>query len=73
MSKETKIGDRLQFPDGDYAEVVDTTFYKDEEDKDGIYDALQVIFIIEGDEDRQTFDEMLDSRENYKFNIMKPV
>lgn len=67
------IGRRLKFPDGDTAVIIDNVFHKDEEDDKGVYDAIQVIFIIEGDEDRKTFDEILDSREGYKFNVMKPI
>ena len=70
---EPFIGQRLEFPDGDIAVVIRIEEYKDEEDDLGIYDAKQVTFIIEGDVDRQEFTENLDSRDGYKYPIMKPL
>ncbi len=71
--QEWEQGNRLRFPDGDTAIIVDWVKHTDEEDDKGTYDAIQVMFVIEGDKDKQVFEEMLDSRENYKFNVMKPI
>lgn len=71
--KEINIGDKLQFPDGDIATIIKIKEHKNEEDDNGFYDAKEVIYTIDGDEEQQEFYEILDSRENYKFNIMKPL
>lgn len=71
--EDIQIGDKLQFPDGDMATVIKIEEYKDEEDDKGFYDAKNVIFTIDGDEEKQEFNEILDSREGYKFNIMKRI
>ena len=71
--KEINIGDKLQFPDGDIATIIKIKEHKNEEDDNGFYDAKKVIYTIDGDEEQQEFYEILDSRENYKFNIMKPL
>lgn len=73
MSKEVEIGDKLQFPDGDIATVIKIKEHFDEEDDKGFYDAKEVIYTIDGDKDCQEFYEILDSRENYKFNVMKQI
>ena len=73
MKEENYIGKKLQFPDGEKATVIKSNFYKDEEDSNGLYDAIEVIFTIDGDEEEQEFNEMLDSREGYRFNTMKPI
>lgn len=73
--EQYNIGQKLEFPDGDIATIHDVVFYKDEEEFETgeLYDAIQVLFTIDGDEERIVFDEILDSREDYKFNVMKPI
>lgn len=73
MTREVQIGDKLQFPDGDIATIIKIIEYFDEEDSNGFYNAKQIIFTIDGDEEQMEFSENLDSREDYKFNIMKPI
>ena len=73
MSNPYDIGKKLLFLYFYTAIIVDNVFHQDEEDDKGTYNAIQVIFIIEGDEDKQTFDEMLDSRDGYQFHVMKPL
>ncbi len=73
MEQEIKIGDKLQFPDGDIATINKIKEHKNEEDDKGFYDALEVIFTIDGDDEQMEFKEVLDSREDYKFNVMKPI
>jgi hypothetical protein len=73
MSEEIKIGQKLEFPDGDIATIIKINEYKDEEDDGGIYDAIELIFTIDGDKEKQEFNEMLDSRDGYKLPVMKLV
>jgi hypothetical protein len=53
MSEEIKIGQKLEFPDGDIATIIKINEYKDEEDDGGIYDAIELIFTIDGDKEKQ--------------------
>ena len=50
-TKEPKIGDKLQFPDGDIATIIKIKEHFDEEDDKGFYDAKEVIYTIDGDSD----------------------
>ena len=68
-----EVGKRLIFPDGDTAVIIRNEYFKDEEDTKGSYDAIRVTFVIEGDEDKTEFDEILDSRDDYRFNTMKTL
>lgn len=68
-----EVGQNLLFPDGDIAVITKLKEYKDEEDSVGLYDCLVVTFTIVGDETQQEFTENLDSREDYRFNVMKPI
>lgn len=73
MEDVIKIGDKLQFPDGDIATVIKIKEHHNEEDQNGYYDAVEVTFTIDGDTEQMGFPESLDSREDYKFNVMKHI
>lgn len=70
---EPQIGDRLQFPDGDFATITRMKEYKDEEGSQGFYDAIEIWFTMDGDDSGQEFNELLDSRDGYAYHIMKPI
>ncbi len=45
MEDVIKIGDKLQFPDGDIATVIKIKEHYNEEDQDGYYDVVEVILL----------------------------
>ena len=69
---EIQIGTRLHFPDGDFASVTKIDHFTNEEDDKGFYDAKRITYALEGDEGF-LFDEIVDSRDDYKLHIMKIV
>ena len=70
---EIKIWQKLQFPDGDIATIIRIDEYKDEEGDKGFYDMKTAVYTVDGDEDKMEFEENLDSRDDYKFHVMKPI